>query len=129
VSQKAAVQALKEPDELIAAIVVEMEKKRDFVCSSLNSIPGVVLGIPNGAFYAMPDVSCYFGQVSPQGTTVSDSNDFALALLDEVQVAIVPGDAFGAPGKVRLSYATSMEELAQCMGRIKKFCASLSSAK
>merc|ERR1712031_84701 len=78
VSQKAAVQALKEPDELIADIVVEMEKKRDFVCGSLASIPGVVLSVPNGAFYAMPDVSCYFGQVTPKGVIIENSDDFAL---------------------------------------------------
>jgi aspartate aminotransferase len=126
ISQKAALQALKEPEALLTAIVAEMEKKRDFVYDSLRAIPGVVLGLPNGAFYAMPDISCYFGRATPRGTAIENSNDFALALLDEVQVALVPGNAFGAPGKIRLSFATSMEELGQCMERISKFCSSLS---
>lgn len=120
ISQKAGEVALKGDLSEILAMRDEFKKRRDFVVDALNAIPGVKCFRPNGAFYAFPDVSAYFGKKTPAGQEISGSTDLIMYLLDEAQIATVPGDAFGEPNGIRLSYATSMANLEEAMRRLKK---------
>eukprot|EP00429_Kryptoperidinium_foliaceum_P007714 CAMPEP_0176009676 /NCGR_PEP_ID=MMETSP0120_2-20121206/4374_1 /TAXON_ID=160619 /ORGANISM="Kryptoperidinium foliaceum, Strain CCMP 1326" /LENGTH=431 /DNA_ID=CAMNT_0017342481 /DNA_START=54 /DNA_END=1346 /DNA_ORIENTATION=+ len=111
VSQAAGLAALKEvSDEELDKNVQIMKEKRDFVLGELEKMPGVSVAIPpNGAFYVLPDVSGYFG---------GDDTELCLELLKSKKLALVPGSSFGAPGTVRISYATSMEELTTAMNKL-----------
>jgi aspartate/methionine/tyrosine aminotransferase len=114
ISQAAGVAALtKVSDEELDANVEIMKEKRDYVLKELEKMPGVNISMPpNGAFYVLPDVSGYFG---------GDDAELCLELLKSKKLALVPGSSFGAPGTVRLSYATSMEELGIAMTKLKEF--------
>ena len=90
----------------------------------LKTIPGFITNKPAGAFYFFPDVTHYFGK-SYGDRKIADAGDLANYLLDVANVACVPGDAFGNPNCIRLSYATSMELLIQAMDRISKALADL----
>ena len=125
ISQKAGEAALKGGLEEIYAMRDSFKLRRDFVVDSLNSIPGVKCFKPKGAFYAFPDVSAYFGKTTPKGQKIETSTDLIMYLLDDVQIATVPGDAFGEPNGIRLSYATSMENLEEALSRLKKGLAAL----
>jgi aspartate aminotransferase len=120
ISQKAGEVALKGDLSEIFAMRDEFKKRRDFVVDALNAIPGVKCFRPNGAFYAFPDVSAYFGKSTPSGQAINTSTDLIMYLLDEAQIATVPGDAFGEPNGIRLSYATSMANLEEALRRLKK---------
>ncbi|TNE73443.1 pyridoxal phosphate-dependent aminotransferase [bacterium] len=120
ISQKAGEAAYNGDLTEILTMREEFKKRRDFVVDALNAIPGVKCFRPNGAFYAFPDVSSYFGKKTPSGQTISGSTDLIMYLLDEAQIATVPGDAFGEPNGIRLSYATSMANLEEAMKRLKK---------
>lgn len=96
----------------------EFKKRRDFLVNELNSIKGLKCFAPGGAFYVFPDVSHYFGTVTPTGTTIADSTDLCLYLLEEHGLAAVPGDAFGEPNGLRLSYAAAMGDLEEAMKRL-----------
>lgn len=120
ISQKAGEAALKGDLTEIYAMRDEFKKRRDFVVDALNAIPGVKCFRPNGAFYAFPDVSSYFGKSAPSGQIINTSTDLIMYLLDEAQIATVPGDAFGEPNGIRLSYATSMANLEEALRRLKK---------
>jgi aspartate aminotransferase len=85
----------------------------------IQDIPGLKINVPEGAFYAFPDVSYYFGKTL-KGTVIKDANDFAMYLLAEANVASVTGEAFGNPDCLRLSYATSEDQLTEAYTRIKK---------
>jgi aspartate aminotransferase len=85
----------------------------------LNEIPGVECPEPTGAFYAYPSVKGVLGK-EINGRTPSSSAELADLILDEVEVAVVPGEAFGAPGYLRLSYALGDDDLAEGLGRIAK---------
>eukprot|EP00537_Pseudo-nitzschia_pungens_P007078 CAMPEP_0172359632 /NCGR_PEP_ID=MMETSP1060-20121228/3822_1 /TAXON_ID=37318 /ORGANISM="Pseudo-nitzschia pungens, Strain cf. cingulata" /LENGTH=451 /DNA_ID=CAMNT_0013081391 /DNA_START=116 /DNA_END=1471 /DNA_ORIENTATION=- len=115
-SQAAGVAALTlVSEEEMQANVEIMREKRDYVLGELAKIPGVKMDKPpNGAFYVLPDVSGYFD---------GDDTKLCLELLKSKKMAIVPGSSFGAPGTVRLSYATSMEELGTAMKKLKEFLA------
>lgn len=90
-----------------------MKKKRDYVLGELEKMPGVEVAIPpSGAFYVLPDVSGYFG---------GDDTKLCLKLLKSKKLALVPGSSFGAPGTVRISYATSLEELKVAMSKLSEF--------
>ena len=84
----------------------------------LNAIPGLSCRVPEGAFYAFPDCSGFFGRVTPEGTTIKDDRTFCAWLLEVADVAVVPGSAFGLPGYFRISYATSTETLDLALRRI-----------
>lgn len=114
IAQAAAVAALDPSnDAWIQARVKELQQKRDYVVSQLQGMPGVQLDtIPNGAFYVLPNVSAYCG---------NNDTQFCVDLLESNQLAIVPGSSFGAPGTVRISYATSMEELETAMKQLSHF--------
>jgi len=118
ISQKAALAALTSTDTQFSA---EMHRafteRRNYVQQRLGAMPGVTCVLPQGAFYAFPDVSYYFGK--SKGTRViNNSMELCAYLLEEFGVAIVPGSAFGTEGHVRLSFATSMEVLKKALDRI-----------
>jgi aspartate aminotransferase len=119
IAQKAAVEALNGPQDAVAKMVVEFEKRRTYIVERLNAIPGVSCLTPNGAFYAFPNISRIFGK-SHGTTTISNSSDFAAYLLEQAKVALVPGIAFGADNYVRLSYATGMETIKKGIDRIEE---------
>ncbi|EED87452.1 aspartate aminotransferase [Thalassiosira pseudonana CCMP1335] len=114
VSQAAGVAALREVDESWLENNAEiMKEKRDYVLRELSKMEGVSVAVPpNGAFYVLPDVSSYYG---------GDDTQLCLDLLKEKKLALVPGESFGAPGTVRISYATSMEELEVAMTKLREF--------
>ena len=96
----------------------EYQKRRDYVLDELSAIEGLDCSIPSGAFYAYPNVSQLYG--SKYGDRIiTGSAGFCAYILDEAQVALVPGLAFGTDDFVRISYATSMENIKTGMGRIK----------
>jgi aspartate aminotransferase len=113
ITQKAAVAALSGPQDCVTSMLDEYRRRRDQVCEWLREEPRLRLVKPAGAFYLFPDVSDF---LSPDG--VRTSTDLAQALLDEVRVAVTPGEAFDAPGFIRLSYATSIDELRRGTERI-----------
>jgi len=115
ISQAAATAALNGGQECVAKMVVEFKKRHDYLVEALNTIQGVECLAGDGTFYVFPD----FGKAIESSST---SNDVEMAemLLSEAGVALVPGSAFGAPGCMRLSFATSMEVLEEAVARIKK---------
>jgi aspartate aminotransferase len=117
ISQKAALEALRGPQESVGAMLSEYRSRRDYVVGRLRQIPGVKVHEPQGAFYAYPNVSAAF-----RGG-VGNSLQFAERLLAEELVAVVPGEAFGTREHVRISYATSMGELERGLNRLHQFIA------
>ncbi len=109
----------------VHAMREEFKKRRDFMVRSLNEIKGVSCFTPGGAFYVFPDISSYLGSKKADGTVVETSTDLCLYLLDECGLACVPGDAFGEPNGLRMSYAASISDLEEAMSRFKKGLASL----
>jgi aspartate aminotransferase len=120
VSQKAALEALTGPQESVGIMLAEYAKRRKFVLDRLRAIPGVKCAEPGGAFYAYPNISGAFGKAG-----LKDSVDFSARLLDKAHVAVTPGEAFGTNDHVRISYATSMEQLDKGLKRIHEFMTSL----
>jgi len=105
-------------------MVATFKERRDLIIGLLSNIPGVKLTTPNGAFYLFPDVSSYYGK-SDGETVVTNSSDLCIYLLNKANVALVPGEAFGSPNCVRLSYATSGELIVEAIRRIGKALAEL----
>jgi len=118
--QKAAVAALNGPQGCVEEMRQEYIKLRDHVVNGLGSIPGVKCTLPEGAFYAYPNVSSFFGK-----SGVKSASDLAGRLLREAHVAAVPGEGFGTTDHIRVSYATSMKELDRGLERMRKFLAAL----
>ena len=118
--QKAAVGALKGPQQCVEDMRREYVQLRDHIINGLRSIPGVTCTYPQGAFYAYPNISAFFGH-----SGINSASDFASRLLREAHVATVAGDGFGTRDHVRISYATSMKELDRGLERMRKFVASL----
>jgi aspartate aminotransferase len=116
IAQKAAVEALLGPQESVGQMLGEYRRRREYVIGRLRRIPGVRAQEPKGAFYAYPNISCTFGHGG-----INSAMDFAEKLLAEEAVALVPGEAFGTTQHVRISYATSMQELERGLDRIEKF--------
>jgi aspartate aminotransferase len=116
IAQKAAVEAMRGPQNSIPVMLAEYRRRRDFVIERLRKIPGVSIVMPKGAFYAYPNVSVAF-----RGGRIKNSLDFANELLAKAQVAVVPGEAFGTDDHIRISYATSMTELERGLDRLHKF--------
>ena len=94
-------------------------KRRDFLLDLLKEIPGFKTNIPQGAFYIFPDVSYYFDK-SDGKTKITSANDLSIYLLNEANVAIVTGEAFGDPNCIRISYSASDDKLIEAVVRIKK---------
>lgn len=120
ISQKAGEAAYKGNLDEVKAMREQFKKRRDYLVDALNAIEGVSCFTPGGAFYVFPDISDYIGTKKPDSTPIGSSTDLCLYLLDEFGLALVPGDAFGEPNGIRLSYAASMEDLEEAMKRLKK---------
>ena len=105
------------PDEMFAPMVEEFQKRRDYMVGEFNRMDGVSCFVPQGAFYAFPNVSGLFGRISPSGP-IESSAQLCEYLLEEGKIAAVPGSAFGTEGFVRFSYATSMENIRDGMERM-----------
>jgi aspartate aminotransferase len=118
--QKAAVAALRGPQQCISDMRAEYIKLRDHVVKGLRGIPGIQCTLPQGAFYAYPNVSAFFGHGG-----LRSASDLAGKLLREAHVATVPGEGFGTSDHIRVSYATSVAELNRGLDRMRKFLASL----
>jgi aspartate aminotransferase len=120
ITQKAVVAALTGPQDCVTVMLDEYRRRRDQLCEWLSAEPRIRLQKPAGAFYLFPDVSEF---LSPDG--IRTTAELAQALLDDVRVAVTPGEAFDAPGFVRISYATSLHELKRGTDRILDYVRSL----
>jgi len=120
ISQKAALEALSGPQESVGVMLAEYAKRRKFVLDRLRAIPGVKCAEPGGAFYAYPNISAAYGK-----SGIKDSTDFSARLLEKVHVAVTPGEAFGTNDHVRMSYATSLEQLDKGLTRMHEFMTGL----
>jgi aspartate aminotransferase len=122
VAQRAALAALTGPLDCVQQMRVVYDRRRRAIISAFANIQGVVCPEPEGAFYAFPSFSGVLGRpLGQEGKRPSTSLELAEAVLEEVKVAFVPGEAFGAPGCARFSYALSDEDLAEGMERLAKF--------
>ena len=118
IAQYAALAALTGSMDSVPVMLAEYARRRKRILAGLRAIPGLTCPEPSGAFYAFPNVS----------TRAKDSMALAKQLLDREQVAVVPGDAFGAPGFLRFSYATSIERIEEGLRRLERFFAAAASA-
>lgn len=125
IAQKAAEAAYTGSQQCVEDMRVAFQRRRDLVVDLMSEIPGLKVNKPLGAFYLFPEVSAYFGK-SYGDHKINDASDLAMYLLEEGHVATVAGDAFCAPGYIRLSYATSDENIREAAARIAKALAKLS---
>tara|TARA_B100001540_G_scaffold172666_1_gene152483 strand:+ start:432 stop:1631 length:1200 start_codon:yes stop_codon:yes gene_type:complete len=125
ISQAAAVEALNGKQDFISVRAKAFQERRDFVVNSLNAIEGINCIKPNGAFYVFPSCKGLIGKKDKNGKKITSDTDFVESLLENNEVAVVQGSAFGLEGFFRISYATSMDKLQEAMKRIKLFCESL----
>ncbi len=117
ISQQASLEALTGPQHEVARMAAEFQRRRNYCLMRLNAIPNISCFKPRGAFYLFPNFSAYY-EKEAGGVLIRNSYGLAYYLLKEAKVAIVPGDSFGADNYIRLSYATSMENLEKGMDRI-----------
>ena len=120
IAQKAAVEAFRGPQDSVQTMLAEYQRRRDIIVAGLRAIPGVKCTMPAGAFYVYPNVGSYLKKDG-----IADSDALVARLLDEAHVAVVPGPAFGTQDHVRLSYATSQENINEGLQRLKKFFSKL----
>ena len=120
IAQCAALAALNGPDDQIKVMVQEFDRRRKRICELINSIDGLSCIPPKGAFYVMMNISGIIGK-KLNGVPVTGSMSFTELLLEDSQVAVVPGVGFGADRYVRLSYATNMDNIEKGLSRIKAF--------
>ncbi len=120
ISQWASVEGLSHDQSFITQRISEFTKRRDFIVRELNGMEGITCTNPGGAFYVFPNVSALFGRTFAE-IRVKDSVDMADALLDSAHIAVVPGKAFGADDYIRISFATSMENIEEGVRRLKAF--------
>lgn len=118
IAQMASITAIEADPSVINYMIVGFKKRRELVYNLLHEIPGFKVNKPAGAFYFFPDVSFYFGKTI-QGRKITNSDDFALLLLEKAHVATVGGVCFGDSNCIRLSYAASEEDLIEALKRIK----------
>ena len=114
ISQVAAIAALNGPHDAVNMMVGEYKKRHDYLCDALNKINGFNVSPGTGAFYLFPEVSSVI-----ESKGFADDIEFSSFLIDQANVAVIPGSAFGAEGCIRISYATSMELLKESIARIK----------
>jgi aspartate aminotransferase len=117
--QKAAVEALSGPQDSVAAMLAEYDRRRQRIVAGLRSIPGIRCSLPKGAFYVYPNVSAYLNRPG-----LADATALADRLLDDARLALVPGSAFGTAEHVRISYATSPQQIDEGLQRLGAFFAS-----
>lgn len=124
VTQRAAITALSDDLAPTYKMVEAFRERRDFVIGALKAMPGIKINYPEGAFYAFPNISSFFGK-SDGTTTINNDEDFSMYLLHKAHVTSVWGSAFGEPNCIRLSFATSVENLKEGMQRISNALADL----
>ncbi len=122
VSQRAAIAALTGPQEPVTAMREAFDRRRQAIVAGLNAIPGFVTPTPQGAFYVYPDVTALLGR-EWAGTTPTTTLELADLILEHAEVAVVPGEAFGPSGYLRLSYALGDDDIAEGVARLAKFFA------
>jgi aspartate aminotransferase len=125
VSQAASVEALNGPQDFLKERTASFQRRRDLVVSALNAIEGLDCRTPEGAFYTFSGCAGVLGKTTPSGRKIETDSDFCAYLLDDADVAVVPGSAFGLSPFFRISYATSEDELKVALERIAKACAAL----
>jgi aspartate aminotransferase len=119
VAQRAALAAISGPQDIIKTMLESFDKRRQTMAKMLNDIDGVNCPMPGGAFYAYPSVKGLLGKTY-NGKTINSSMELAEFALDEANVALVPGEAFGTPGYVRMSYALGDDDLIEGVARLQK---------
>lgn len=124
ITQYAAIEALNGSQDDIEKMIVEFEKRKNFMVEKLSTIDNLSIIEPKGAFYVMIDVSRYYGKTINE-KKISNSLEFSAELLEEENVAVIPGIAFGVDNYIRLSYATSMELIEKGLNRIEEFLSKL----
>ncbi len=117
IAQRAALAAIEGRDDSVRIMKEAFLRRRDLICGLLKEIKGLKVRVPQGAFYVMPDISYYLG-LSDGIRTIANSDDLAMYLLEKAHVAVVGGDAFGAPNCIRISYANSDDLLVEAVLRI-----------
>jgi len=122
ISQWAAVEALNGPQEVLADNRALFQRRRDLVVAALNDCRGIDCPVPDGAFYVYPSIAGCIGRTSRGGTVIADDESFCRALLEEADVAVVFGAAFGLSPHFRVSYAADDDTLRRACGRIAEFC-------
>lgn len=120
ISQKAGEAAYKNDLSAVNKMKEQFKQRRDYIVETLSSMEGIKCFKPSGAFYVFPDVSHYLGKQTASGSTIENSTGLCMYLIEEEGLATVPGDAFGEPNGIRLSYASSMDELKEAMKRLKR---------
>ncbi len=125
ISQKAAVAALCGSQHELTMMVEEFKRRKDYVIHRLNGIPGIICPPVQGAFYVYPDVQAYLGR-SFGARKIETAVDLCQYLLDEALISTVPGEAYNVPGKIRISYSNSLENLEKALDRLEKALAALS---
>jgi aspartate aminotransferase len=124
-AQYGAVEAIRHAGAEAERMRLAFDERRKYLIGALNSLPGTKCNTPKGAFYAFPDMSGNFGKTTPDGKTITNSMDLAAYILEQAQVSVVPGIAFGAEGYMRMSYATSLENLKEGITRMAEALAKL----
>jgi len=122
ITQKAVVDALTQDDGSVEQMRREFEKRRNFLVSELNKIPEIHCNLPQGAFYAMPNIRYYLDNNRKE---ILNSIDLCEYLIKEYHIAVVPGIAFGTDAHVRFSYANSVENITEGLARLKRGMAAL----
>lgn len=126
ISQAAAVSALDGPQDFISERTKIFQERRDMVVGEINAIPGLSCHLPEGAFYAFPSCAGIIGKKTPKGKTLNTDEEFVLYLLEEQNLAVIQGDAYGVSPFFRISFATSMAELTEGCRRLRLACEALS---
>jgi aspartate aminotransferase len=124
ISQKAAVAGLLGPQQPLKDMLEQFRKRAEYMHERINKIPGFFCRKPTGAFYVFPNVSAHYGK-SYEGEVVTDGDKMCSLLLEKARVAISPGAGFGNPENIRLSYATSLEQIKEGLDRVEAFVARL----
>jgi aspartate aminotransferase len=121
IAQHAALEAMRGPMDSVPVMLAEYAKRRKRIVEGLRAIPGVTCEMPGGAFYAFPNVAAHLTNGNSGQALAKNTTELAKLLLDKARVALVAGDAFGAPGYLRLSYATSIERIDEGSRRLERF--------
>ncbi len=124
ISQMASLEAVKADPSLMTYMCDAFKKRRDLVLNLMKEIPGMKTNMPDGAFYIFPNISSFFGK-SFESYHIKNSNDLSMFILEEGNVALVSGDAFGDDNCIRFSYATSEDKLIEAVKRMKEALAKL----
>ncbi len=123
IAQYAALEAMRGSMETVPVMLAEYARRRKRIVEGLRAIPGVTCEWPGGAFYAFPNISAHLTNGSGKPALAKTCTEIARMLLEKVHVAVVPGEAFGAPGYLRLSYATSIDRIEEGLRRLERFFA------